>query len=92
MTEITFTALRISNKENVLFPDKIKIDDQNVEYYKGQIIGYDKMTIRRENISSIIINEGIFFSNVTIQTIGGDYFQATGFLKKDAKTIEILLK
>lgn len=47
MTEITFTAIRISNKENILFPDKISIDKKNVEYYKGQIIVDEKMTIKR---------------------------------------------
>ncbi|MDY3538388.1 hypothetical protein PG275_10300 [Riemerella anatipestifer] len=92
MTVLTFTALRISNKENILFPDKISIDDQNVEYYKGQLIGYEKMSIRRNNISSIIINSGLLFSNIIIQTFGGGYFQAIGFSNKDAKTIESILK
>lgn len=92
MTVLTFTAMRISNKENILFPDKISIDEENVEYYKGQLIGYDKMSIKRKNISSIIINSGLLFSNIIIQTFGGGYFQATGFLNKDAKTIESILK
>ena len=92
MTEITFTAFRISNKENILFPDKIYIDKKNVEYYKWQIIVYEKMTIKRENIASIFINSGLLFSNIVIQTFGGGYFQASEFSNKDAKTIESILK
>jgi hypothetical protein len=92
MTEITFTALRISNKESILFPDKISFDEKNVEYYKGQIIGYEKMTIKRQNIASVFINSGLLFSNIVIQTFGGGYFQASGFSNKDAKTIESILK
>lgn len=35
----TFIASRISADHNVLFPDRIDIEDDRVVYYKGALIG-----------------------------------------------------
>ena len=36
----TFIAHRISADHNVLFPDRIDVDENRVVYYKGALIGY----------------------------------------------------
>jgi hypothetical protein len=56
----TFVAQRISQKNNVLFPDKITIEGLKVTYYKGEIIGYKSSVIYMGNIASVSINENIF--------------------------------
>jgi len=88
MDEITFFALRISNRKNVLFPDKIIIDDENVTYYKGKLIGYLKTLISRKSIASITISEGVLFSEIIIESLGGNKIYAIGFLKSDARKIK----
>ena len=41
----TFTASRISTNHNLLFPDRLEIDDDKVIYHKGYLIGYQSTTI-----------------------------------------------
>jgi len=91
MFEIIFTANRISSKRNVLFPDRITINDRNVIYEKGEIIGHKRMIINRENISSVYLNENIFFAEIVIESRGGQKIVANGFSKSDARQIINLL-
>jgi hypothetical protein len=88
---VTFVAQRISSKKNVLFPDKITIEDSKVIYYKGEIIGYKSMTVFKVNIASVFIDENILFSNVVIESNGGQRIMAKGFSKSDAREIVTLL-
>jgi len=86
-----FTAHRLSEYDNTLFPDKIEIDTTNVTYYKGNLVGYQSSIIARNNIASVSIGSGIFFADVIIETIGGKKVVANGFRKRDAKEIVRLL-
>jgi hypothetical protein len=88
MNEMTFLAQRISNKKNILFPDKIIVDDENVTYYKGKLIGYLKTLVSRKSIASITISEGVLFSEIIIESLGGNKIYASGFLKSDARKIK----
>jgi hypothetical protein len=88
---VTFIAQRISSKGNVLFPDKITIEDTKVTYYKGEIIGYKSLVISRMNIASMFIEENVFFADVVIESKGGQKMTAKGFLKSDAREIVNLL-
>jgi hypothetical protein len=86
-----FIAQRISRQNNVLFPDKITVEDSKVTYYKGEIIGYKSIVIFEENIASVTINENILFADVVIESRGGQKITAHGFKKADAKEIMNLL-
>jgi hypothetical protein len=86
-----FITQRISRQNNVLFPDKITIEDSKVTYYKGEIIGYKSIVISRDNIASVAINENILFADVAIESRGGQKITARGFTKSDAKEIINLL-
>jgi hypothetical protein len=88
---VTFIAQRISSKKNVLFPDKITIEDTKVTYYKGEIIGYRSLVISRMNIASMFIKENILFADVVIESKGGQKMTAKGFTKTDAREIMDLL-
>lgn len=86
-----FSAVRISRSDNIVFPDRLFIDDEKVVFYKGKLIGYDSTTIVRENIGGVSIKAEILFADIVIETTGGQRVVAEGFSKHDAKTIQKLL-
>jgi len=86
-----FTATRLY-PDNILFPDRLEIDDLNVTHYKGRIFGYKSTVITRKNIASVLLNSHIVFADIVIETIGGKKIVATGFMKVDARTVVELLK
>ena len=86
-----FSAVRISRSDNIVFPDRLIIDDEKVVFYKGKLIGYDSTTIARENIGGVSIKAEILFADIFIDTTGGQRVVAEGFSKHDAKTIQKLL-
>lgn len=87
----TFTAHRISSDDNVLYPDVLRIDDTNVSYSKGYIVGYKTTTIPRSAIAAVSLNAGLFFADITIHSSGNKAIVAKGFSKKDARQIIDLL-
>lgn len=87
----SFSAVRISKSDNIVFPDKLIVDDEKVVFYKGKLIGYDSTTIVRENIGGVSIQAEILFADVVIETTGGQQIVAEGFSKRDAKKIQKLL-
>jgi hypothetical protein len=87
----TYTAIRISSNDNVLFPDKLEIDTVNVTCYKGYVLGYKTMIIARRNIASVSAGADIFFADVYIESTGEQRITASGFKKNDAKEIVRLL-
>lgn len=87
----TFIASRISSGENAVFPDKIEIDKTKVIYYKGTIVGYKSIVIKRHRIASVRIGAGLLFADIIIESTGGGPIIARGFVKSDAKRIVALL-
>ena len=47
-----FSASHITGG-NVVFPDKLEIDDEKVTFYKARLIGYATTIIQRNNIGSV---------------------------------------
>lgn len=88
----TFTANRISANHNVLFPDKIEIEDDCVIYYKGALIGYQTTEIPRDCISSVRLISNILFADIIIESSGGRRIVVNGLTKSDARTIYNLLR
>ena len=88
----TFTASRISTNHNLLFPDRLEIDDDKVIYHKGYLIGYQSTTIQRQNISSVRINTYILFADIIIESSGGRKIVIEGLTKRDAREIYNLLQ
>lgn len=82
-----YTASRISEDANVLYPDAIAIDNANVTYYKGRPFGYETIIIPRHTICGIYLNSGIFFADVVIASSGRATIEARGFKKSIAKKI-----
>jgi len=86
-----FQAFRISQKDNILFPDKLEIDDYKVIYYKGRIFGYESTTIQRSNIGSVSVDAGLIFATLVIETNGSQTIRLDGFSKSDAVQIQRIL-
>lgn len=83
----TFIASRISADHNVLFPDRIDIEDDRVVYYKGTLIGYQSTVIPRASISSVRINSNILFADIIIESSGGRRLEINGLSKREAREI-----
>ena len=75
----------------MLFPDKLEIDDEKVTFYKAKLIGHESTVIQRSAIGSVSLNAGLFFSDIIIETKGGQRTVANGFTRSDAKRIQQLL-
>ncbi len=86
-----YTASRWSNN-NLLFPNRIEIEDEVVRCYKGAIIGYDSITLPRAAIASVQIRSNIIFADIIIETFGGRVLLSSGFWKSDAKEIYDILE
>ena len=87
----TFTAHRISQDDNVLFPDIIEIDVDKVLLTKNHVFGHRTTTILIDNIASVSMSTGIFFADIRIETFGGALYRSEGFRKSDARRIVELL-
>ncbi len=89
----TFEASRISGNDNVVFPDRLEIDDDNgnITYFKGTIVGYRQTFIAAGNVASVRIASGLLFADIIIESAGGKEVRACGFRKRDAREIMELL-
>ena len=76
---------------NMLFPDKLEIDDEKVTFYKAKLIGHGSTVIQRSAIGSVSLNAGLLFADIIIETKGGQRTIANGFTRSDAKRIQQLL-
>lgn len=82
-----FTASRASNDSNVLYPDILEIDDNQIIYHKGYVFGYKTIIIHANNIASVSISSGLFFVDIIVASKGGEWIKAQGFNKSKAKNI-----
>lgn len=88
----TYLVHRISvNNNNLLFPDRLDIDDDKIEYYKGAIFSYSKLTIPRSQISSVSVVSGMVFADVVIESCGGRKITIKGLSKSDANNVDEIL-
>lgn len=88
----TFIANRISANHNILFPDRIDVDDDRVVYYKGALIGYQTTVIQRTSISSVRLLSNILFADIIIESSGGRRIEINGLTKSDAREVYNMLQ
>ena len=87
----SFVASRISADHNVLFPDRIDIEDDRVVYYKAAIIVYQSTVIPLVSISGLRIRSNILFADIIIESSGGRRIEINGLSKREAREIYELL-
>ena len=88
----TFIANRISANHNILFPERIDVEDDRVVYYKGALIGYQTTVIQRVSISSVRLVSNILFADIIIESSGGRRIEINGLTKSDAREVYNLLQ
>jgi hypothetical protein len=88
----TFIANRISANHNILFPDRIDVEEDRVVYYKGALIGYQTIVIQRVSISSVRLVSNILFADIIIESSGGRRVEINGLTKSDAREVYRLLQ
>lgn len=88
----SFSSNRLS-ADNLLFPNRIDIDEYSITYYKGAVIGYQRTVIPRECISSVRLISKILFADVIIESSGGRRMEINGLSKSEARELyELLLQ
>lgn len=87
-----YTANRISANHNILFPDRLDIEEDRVIYYKGALVGHQSTVIPCSRISSVRINSNILFADVIIESSGGRRIEINGLSKRDAREIYEILQ
>lgn len=83
----------ITRGGSILTPQTIEITNTSVIWSKRNsfLIGVDTITIPRDKIASVVIDEKLIGSNLIITSIGGSKIIAYNFTKSDAKEIQKIL-
>ena len=90
--EHVFRARRIS-QGNRLFPSQVIITPTSVTLYKPQWIGKVEQSIHPAHVASIKIDTNLFFSDVLIETSGGEHpVVCHGHSKRDAVRMKELIE
>ena len=87
----TFTSSRLTSG-NTVFPITVMIDDINLYYSKGFVIGKSSMAVPIGTIASVAIVKRIIFSDLVVETMGGGVLFLNGFTHSDARSIYQLLR
>lgn len=77
---------------NTLFPITVTIDNNHMYYTKGFILGRTRLVIPKTSIASIGLIHKVFFSDLIVETKGGQTYYLNGFTHSDALKIYSLLK
>lgn len=74
---------------NVFFPDSLSLASDGLLFRKGALFGSSEEHVHYSAVASFKINNGIFLSNVSIETSGGSQpIFVNGLWKRDAKEIQ----
>lgn len=87
-----FRASRLS-RGNHLFPTQVLITPMSVVHYTPQWVGKQEKTIHMAHVSSVNIDTGLLFSDILIETTGGQHpIGCHGHRKRDAVNIKALIE
>jgi hypothetical protein len=78
---------------NVVFPTTMVVTDRHVRRIKPSFVGRIEESISLRQISSVTINQGAVFADVTIHSSGGtDPLRSHGHTNADAKRLKDLIE
>jgi hypothetical protein len=90
--EKTFYSSRWSSG-NMFFRDRLKLASDGMHFRKGAIFSSQEEHISYHAIASLRIKNGIFLSNLNIETSGGSQpIYINGLWKSDAKEVQALVQ
>lgn len=74
---------------NTFFPDSLRLTREGMLFRKGRIFGSDAEHISYRAIASVKVNNGMFLSDLTVETSGGSQpVHLNGLWRSDAKEIQ----
>lgn len=78
---------------NVVFPTTMVVTDRHVRRIKPSFVGRIEESISLRQVSSVTINQGAVFADVTIHSSGGtDPLRSHGHTNADAKRLKDLIE
>jgi hypothetical protein len=87
-----FTASRWT-KGNFLFPTRIVVNHLHVSRVKSRLFGKTEESIAINQVASVQISTGVFWSDIRIESAGGsDPITSHGHRKADAQRIRDLIE
>lgn len=87
-----FKASRLT-KGNHLFPTWIEVTDTTVVLRKRSWFTRNEMSIHLQRVASVHIETGILWSDIRIESTGGDQdIESHGHTKRDARRIKELIE
>lgn len=90
--EFVFVASRLT-KSNHIFPAQLVMTPQSLTLYKPSWIGKTEESIHMAHVASVKISTHVMFSDICIETSGGqDPIQSNGHTKSDAVRVKQLLE
>jgi hypothetical protein len=88
----TFIASRWT-KGNLFFPTRILVNPQRITRLKPRLFGSSEESIGINQVASVHISTGIFWSDILIESTGGtDPITSHGHRKVDAQRIRDLIE
>jgi hypothetical protein len=90
--ERTYKSSRWSSG-NLFFPDRITLSRDGIVFRKGALFGSSEENISYPAVASFKVSNGVFLSNITIETSGGSQpIFVNGLWKSAAKEIQETLR
>jgi hypothetical protein len=86
--ERTYRSSRWSSG-NMFFPDSLTLASDGILFRKGRMLGSSEERISYRAIASLRVKNGVFLSNISVETSGGSQpIFINGLWKSDARAIQ----
>ena len=90
--EHRFQSSRLT-RGNVVFPTIMVVTDRHVRRIKPSLVGRVEESISLRQVSSVTVNQGALFADVTIHSSGGtDPLRSSGHTNADAKRLKDVIE
>lgn len=90
--EHRFQSSRLT-RGNVVFPTIMVVTDRHVRRIKPSLVGRVEESISLRQVSSVTVNQGALFADVTIHSSGGtDPLKSHGHTNADAKRLKDIIE
>jgi hypothetical protein len=87
-----FRASRLS-RGNLLFPTQVAVTETSVVHFTPELFGAREQSMHLAHIASVLIDRHLFFSDIMIESSGGDSpVRCHGHYKKDAVELKRLIE
>ena len=81
------------SRGNHLFPDSLTLSNDGLVFRKGRLFGSVEEHINYRAVASLRVKNGIFLSNLNVETSGGSQpVYINGLWKSDAREIQANLR